>query len=176
MRPECRDSDGRGVNREKERRTQRSGEQQRIRKQTECWVCNPYTHWNNMCAALCCVIHEDGGEITAMFQGNGFDIYHQWVTLIICVVTVITVGAGPHTSLISRVRWHYRPTSECFPKLTRKHKPLCCRSPRWESPCNASSETCPAQTVVSCPAERKITINFILVDPHRFRVEFSVFT
>lgn len=65
-----------------------------------------------------------------------------------------------------------------FPQANSKHKPLCCRSPRWGSPCNASLETCPAQTVVSCPAERKITITFILVqvDPHRFKVIFSVFT
>lgn len=104
--------------------------------------------------------------------------YHQWVMLIICVVTVITAGAGPHSSLILHVWGHYHPTCECFLKLTCKHKPLFCRSPHWGSPRNASSETCPTQTVVSCPAEREIDITFILVqiDPSRFRVKFSVFT
>ncbi len=36
------------------------------------------------------------------------------------------------------------------------HLPLCCCTLHWESFHNASLETCPAQSVVSCPAERKI--------------------
>lgn len=37
------------------------------------------------------------------------------------------------------------------------HQPLCCCSPHSESSRNASLETCPTQTAVSCPAERKMT-------------------
>lgn len=55
----------------------------------------------------------------------------------------------------------------CSPKRTGNNKPLCCRSPRWGSPCIASSGTCPAQIVVSFPAERKIAIIFILVHVDR---------
>ncbi len=44
------------------------------------------------------------------------------------------------------------------------HQPLCCCSLHQESFHNASSETCPAQTVVSCPAGRKNVALFIFVN------------
>lgn len=106
----------------------------------------------------------------------------MWVTLInlVYVVAAITDGDRPHMSLISHVgpketcgdsiRWHWSTrqqnqhqggketdintqTLTCM--HTDEHRPLCCCSPRWESSRNASSGTGPAQTVVSCPAERK---------------------
>ena len=108
----------------------------------------------------------------------------MWVRLInlVYVVAAITDGDRPHMSLISHVgpkdtcgnsiRWHWstrqrnqhwgRKTDINTQTLTcthtDEHWPLCCCSPRWESSRNASSGTDPAQTVVSCPAKRKIPI------------------
>lgn len=113
MRPECRDSNSRGVSRDRQGRTAntKSGRATKGLGETECWVGNPYAHWSNMHAANCCtwrcwggIPHMKGRHITRQWLW-----YHQWVMLIICVVTVITDGVGPHTGLISHVWQHYRP-------------------------------------------------------------------
>lgn len=86
MRPECRDSDGRGVNREKEGRTRNTewennkglGKRQNAESATR-------MHTEATCV-LPSAIHENGGgiptqELKATFQGDGCDITRESCSL-----------------------------------------------------------------------------------------------
>lgn len=184
IRPECGDSNGRGVNGEREGRTRntKSGRttkgEERDRMLSVQPICN--MHAANCYTWRCWV---GGGRDyptgkKATLKSYGCDITNESCSLSLLLQSLQMVLG--HTQAWFHMCAHIIACCR-FPKRTCKHKPLCCRSRCWGSLGNASWETCPAQTVVSCPAERKITTTFILVnvDPQRFcrfRVKVGVFT
>lgn len=163
---------------------------------TECWACSLWAHWTNMHAANCTVHGAQGQDypICKTYDKAKAVMSPIWVMLINCVVTVITDDGWPHMSLISS--WHRKThllqgmsanqdggETKIFTCVQEYTKPLCCCSPHSEGSRNASLETCPAQTAVSCPAERKMTsaVHFLTNLSFRwrfggFKVKFNIFT
>lgn len=87
-------------------------------------------------------------SLTVLLQSLQMVAGHTWASFT-CLDTHGHITSWHRKSLVSQA------TSDDECTHAGEHQPLCCCSHHWESSHSASSETCPAQTVVSCPAERK---------------------